>query len=367
VKGKMKTTISLIKADIGSVGGHVKTHEALIEIAKTRLEEAKRDLIIDFYVTRCGDDLELLMSHNAGTDAKDIHKLAWDIFKEGAEKAKELGLYGAGQDLLAEAFSGNVRGMGPGICEMEFEERPAEVVIAFMADKTEASAFNLPLYQMFADPFNTAGLVLDPKLHGGFKFEVHDVKEGTRIILNTPEESYDLLALIGLTDVYAVKRVFRKDGEIAAVASTEKVNLIAGRYIGKDDPAMLVRAQSGFPATGEIVNPFAEPFLIAGWMRGSHRGPLMPVSEKDANPSRFDGPPRVIALGFCVKEGKLIGPVDLFDDVSFDRAREKANELADYMRRHGPFQPHLLPPGEMEYTTLPQVLEKLKPRFEKLK
>lgn len=363
---KMKTTVSLIKADIGSIGGHIRTSDEILDLCKKKLQEEKGKLLIDFYVTRCGDDVELLMTHENGVDAKEIHSLAWDTFKEGAELAKEQGLYGAGQDLLSDAFSGNVRGMGPGICEMEFEERPAEVIIAFMADKTEASAFNLPLYEMFANPFNTAGLVLDPKLHDGFKFEVHDVKGSRKIILDTPEESYDLLALIGLTDIYAVKRVYRKSGEISAVASTEKVNMIAGRYVGKDDPAMLVRAQSGYPATGEIVNPFARPFFIAGWMRGSHRGPIMPVAEKDANPSRFDGPPRIICLSFSMKNGVLSTPVDVFSDVSFDNARRQANEMADYMRRHGPFQPHLLPPGEMEYTTLPEVMKKLEGRFEKL-
>jgi len=362
----MKTTVSLIKADIGSIGGHIRTSDEILDLCKKKLQEEKGKLLIDFYVTRCGDDVELLMTHENGVDAKEIHSLAWDTFKEGAELAKEQGLYGAGQDLLSDAFSGNVRGMGPGICEMEFEERPAEVIIAFMADKTEASAFNLPLYEMFANPFNTAGLVLDPKLHDGFKFEVHDVKGSRKIILDTPEESYDLLALIGLTDIYAVKRVYRKSGEISAVASTEKVNMIAGRYVGKDDPAMLVRAQSGYPATGEIVNPFARPFFIAGWMRGSHRGPIMPVAEKDANPSRFDGPPRIICLSFSMKNGVLSTPVDVFSDVSFDNARRQANEMADYMRRHGPFQPHLLPPGEMEYTTLPEVMKKLEGRFEKL-
>ncbi len=306
------------------------------------------------------------MTHDRGVDAREIHSLAWETFKEGAELAKKEGLYAAGQDLLSDAFSGNVRGMGPGIAEMEIEERPSEVIVAFMADKTEASAFNLALYEMFANPFNTAGLVLDPKLHDGFRFEVHDVKGSKSIILDTPEESYDLLSLIGLTDIYAVKRVFRKSGEIAAVASTEKVNLIAGRYVGKDDPAMLVRAQSGYPATGEVLNPFAMPYLIAGWMRGSHRGPLMPVAEKDANPSRFDGPPRIIALAFSLRNGILTGPVDCFADVSFDDARRQANELANYMRRHGPFQPHLLPPGEMEYTTLPTVLKRLEGRFKSL-
>lgn len=362
----MKVTVSLIKADIGSVGGHTKPSDELMEVCKKKLEAEKGKTLIDYYVTRCGDDIELLMTHTKGVDNKEIHKLAWDTFKAGADLAKEQGLYGAGQDLLSDAFSGNVRGMGPGIAEMEFEERPAEAFVAFMADKTEASAFNLPLYEMFANPFNTAGLVLDPKLHDGFKFEVHDVKGSRKIMFDTPQESYDLLALIGLTDIYAIKAVYKKSGEIAAVASTEKVNLIAGRYVGKDDPAMLVRCQSGFPATGEVVDPFARPFYIAGWMRGSHRGPLMPVGEKDANPSRFDGPPRIVALAFSIKKGKLTGPVDVFADVGFDDARKQANQMANFMRRHGPFQPHLLPPGEMEYTTLPDVMKKLESRFEKI-
>ncbi len=101
-------------------------------------------------------------------------------------------------------------------------------------------------------------------------------------------------------------------------------------------------------------------------MRGSHFGPLMPVSMKDAKCTRFDGPPRIVALGFQVKNGRLIGPADLFDDPAFEYTRMKAMEVADYIRRHGPFMPHRLGPEEMEYTTLPQVLEKLKGRFKKL-
>src|SRR3972149_7201963 len=70
-------------------------------------------------------------------------------------------------------------------------------------------------------------------------------------------------------------------------------------------------------------------------MRGSHRGPLMPVKFSEANPSRFDGPPRVISAGFQIANGELIGPRDLFDDPSFDRARQRANEIADFLRAHG--------------------------------
>ncbi len=358
-------TLSVIKADIGSIAGHHKVHPDTMAAAARVLAEAKRKgLIIDYYVTHVGDDLQLIMTHRKGVDNSEIHGLAWEAFKKAADVAKELGLYAAGQDLLSDAFSGNVRGLGPGVAEMEFIERKSEPVVVFMADKTEPGAFNYPMFKIFADPFNTAGLVIDPRMHDGFKFEVLDLFEGKYVVLNSPEEMYDLLALIGTPGRYVVKRVYRKsDNEIAAVVSSERLNLIAGRYVGKDDPVAIVRAQSGFPALGEILEPFAFPHLVAGWMRGSHWGPLMPVSQRDAKCTRFDGPPRIIGLGFNITKGRLIGPVDLFDDPAFDETRRLAQQVADYMRRHGPFMPHRLGPEEMEYTTLPQVLERLKNRF----
>ena len=73
-----------------------------------------------------------------------------------------------------------------------------------------------------------------------------------------------------------------------------------------------------------------------------------------------------MALGWQIKNGKLIGPADLFDDPAFDETRRTAQMVAEYIRRHGPFMPHRLGPEEMEYTTLPQVLEKLENRFKKV-
>jgi fructose 1,6-bisphosphate aldolase/phosphatase len=173
-----------------------------------------------------------------------------------------------------------------------------------------------------------------------------------------------MLIFMGAPSRYAVKAVFhRPSNEIAAVSSTQKLSLIAGKYVGKDDPVCIVRCQGKFPAVGEVLEPFAFPQLVEGWMRGSHHGPLMPVALHDANPSRFDGPPRVIAAGFQLADGKLVGPVDMFDDPSFDPARDKANVMGEYMRRHGPFEPHRLPLEEMEYTTMPQVMKKLADRF----
>jgi len=361
----MKLTMSVIKADIGGFVGHSSVHpEVLSRVKEVAFEAKENGLIKDVSVLVCGDDIALVMTHTKGLDSSEIHEVAWNAFKEGTEVAKKLKMYGAGQDLLSDAFSGNIKGMGPGIAEMEFEERKSEPVIVFFADKTSPSAWNLPLYEMFADPMNTAGLVIDPSMHEGFIFEVLDVYTGMSIKLNTPEELYDLLVFIGATSRYCVRSVFRKkDGEIGAVASTQKLSLMAGRYVGKDDPVLIVRCQSGFPAVGEALEPFARPWFVEGWMRGSHTGPLMPVSFAQAKPTRFDGPPRVIAAGYQICEGQLVGPVDLFDDPAFDQARQDASHMANYLRRQGIFEPHRLPPEEMEYTTLPKVLEKLKDRF----
>jgi len=361
----MKVTLSVIKADIGGYVGHSESHPDILAKADESLAKAKQaGLLIDYHVTKCGDDLQLIMTHQQGEENEKIHKLAWDTFVEGTELAKSLKLYGAGQDLLSDAFSGNVKGMGPGVAEMEFEERKSEPVIVFMADKTSAGAWNMPLYKMFADPFNTIGLVIAPNMHAGFAFEVHDVKEHKKIVLKAPEEIYDLLIFIGAPSRYMVKAVYSREAEeIAAVSSTQRLAFIAGRYVGKDDPVCVVRSQGTFPAVGEVLEPFTHPHLVEGWMRGSHHGPFMPVSIPDSTPTRFDGPPRVTAVGFQLADGKLVGPRDMFADKSFDIVRQQANEIANYMRRHGPFEPHRLPLEEMEYTTMPQVAEKLEGRF----
>jgi len=364
-----KVTISVIKADVGSYPGHGTVHPKQLEVARSSMDNAvKQGLIVDSFVTHAGDDLELIMTHRKGENNSRIHELAWSTFKEVTEKvSKPLKLYGAGQDLLAEAFSGNVKGMGPGVAELEFEERRSDPVMVFMADKTEPGAWNLPLFRIFGDPFNTAGLIIDPALHGGFTFVILDVLEDQSVTLKCPEETYDLLALIGTSSRYVISKIYRNDGMPAAAASTSRLSLIAGRYVGKDDPVCIVRAQHGLPAVGEVLEPFAFPHLVAGWMRGSHQGPLMPVSLSDTQNrvTRFDGPPRVVGAGFQVSDCKLIGPADVFGDPAFDKARQDANEITDYMRRHGPFMPHRLGPEEMEYTTLPEVLEKLKNRFKK--
>ena len=137
------TTLSIIKADTGGFVGHSEVHPDMLEAARGAVRDAVAGgLLIDGLVSRCGDDISLIMTHEHGADAEPVHSFAWNTFLRTTEIAKKLGLYGAGQDLLSDAFSGNLRGMGPGYAELEFTERPSEPVICFLADKTEPGAWN---------------------------------------------------------------------------------------------------------------------------------------------------------------------------------------------------------------------------------
>ncbi|MBI1910671.1 MAG: fructose 1,6-bisphosphatase [Deltaproteobacteria bacterium] len=365
--GEPKITLSVITADIGGFIGHVSSHPDVLDTAKERLFAAReKKIIIDFHVLRCGDDLELIITHGNGPNDRKIHELAWNIFTACKEVADELKLYATGRGLDMEGFMGDIRCKGPGIAEMEFLERSSEPVIVLMANKAGVGAWNMPLYKVFADPSNTPGLFMEPTMLEGFSFTIYDLQENREVQISTPTELYHLLALIGSTCRYIVISVSRNsDREVAAVTAVHKYNLMAGRVMSKSESSVIFRCQAGFPAIGEVMEAFSFPHLVSGWMRGSHIGPLMPVPFYEANPTRFEGPPRLIGAGFQISNGKLIGPHDMFDDPSFDEARKTANKATEYMRRHGAFQPHRMAQSELEYSSLPMVMDKLKDRFRK--
>lgn len=362
----MKITLSIIKADIGSVGGHIKPSEKLFATVKKYVQEKGKGLFIDSYLGYTGDDIAILTTHTRGVGDSKIHKLCFDAFMAGTKVAKSQGLYGAGQDLLVEAFSGNVRGMGPQVAEMEIAERPAEPFLMFAADKTEPGVYNLPLYLSFCDPFHCGGLLLSPILKKGFKFVIMDVAytKADRIIeLVSPEQIYDIAVLLRDTGRFVVESIWsRATGEQIAVVSTTRLHNIAGKYTGKDDPVMLIRTQKDFPATGEILSPYTIAHYAAGDCRGSHNVAVMPV-KKNSSISFFDGPVVVSALAFSMQKGRLSEPADCFDHPYWDYVRHKAAVKTEEMRKQGFVGPSMLAMTELEYTGVMETLNELEKKF----
>ena len=345
--GIMKITVSVIKADVGGVGGHTKPSDGLIEAVKNTIKNSA-DLLIDYYIGYCGDDVHIVMSHTHGVDNQQIHKLAWDAFMAGTQVAKEEGLYGAGQDLLKDSFSGNVKGMGPGVAELEFEERPNEAFTVFAADKTEPGAFNYPIYRMFVDALSNTGLIVNKSLASGVKINIMDVEQGTIAELELWQDKPTIEAALMYPGRYVVDSVTTKDGEPILAASTDRLHNIAGTYVGKDDPICLVRTQKNFPATEEVGSVFNNPHYVAGNTRGSHNMPLMPVKLNSPATISFCIP-IVEALVFSMHNGKFTGPFDGFSTPDWDYIREIATKKAIAIRSQGFIHPATLVPSELEY------------------
>ena len=374
----MKITLSVIKADVGSIGGHTRPSARMLHEVRTRLRDAvSRQLVIDGLVTHTGDDIAIIMTHRHGVGASSIHRFAWDSFLAATEAAKADGLYGAGQDLLVDAPSGNIRGAGPAVAEIELErdpadrDRPAEPFLVFAGDKCSPGAYNYPLYAVFCDPMHNGGLLLSPKLHRGFTLTIIDMDhkghEGDRVIrLDVPERVWDVACLLQNPDRFAVEAIhsrYRPDEQIVAVSATRLHN-IAGKYTGKDEPVAIVRTQGIFPAPEEVIEPYMLGHFVTGDTRGSHVMPLMPVAIDTA----VGGPyclPIVSCLAFSM-DGQGIFTreyVDLFGNVAWDATRLKTQQKADEWRRQGFVGPTMASHAELAYTGIVDTLALLDREF----
>ncbi len=372
----MRITLSILKADVGSIGGHTTPSQKMVESVRQAVKAAiGKKLIIDGFVAHTGDDIAILSSHTRGEGNSDIHQFAWNAFVKATSIAQQSGLYGAGQDLLVDAPSGNIRGAGPAVAEVEFDHnpvktnktRPAESFCMFAADKCGPGAYNLPLFLAFADPMYCAGLML-PKLIKGFTFRIIDMDHtGTDSIieLNAPEDYYQIAMLLRDNERFGIDAIIsRTTGDVAVSVSAQRLHSIAGTYTGKDDPVALVRNQGIFPAPEELLSPFAKAHYVGGDARGSHVMPLMPVPLGTPVTGIYCLP-LVSCVGFSMDVGGYFSDnhCDFFANVAWDAVRTKAQEKALYMRDQGWSGAAMLPYTELEYGGFRDTLNGLLKRF----
>ena len=165
---------------------------------------------------------------------------------------------------------------------------------------------------------------------------------------------------------YPVWKTQLRDGEISIDTAREvgrRIAAIHGRTAGHIDVAAKF-------STDHIFFPIRlEPYLCATAKKHPD------CAERLESLVRVTGATKKALVHGDVSPKNILagpnGPVFLdaecawYGDPAFDLARTKANEIADYLRRHGPFMPARLGPEEMEYTTLHAVLEKLEGRFKR--
>ena len=66
----MRITLSVIKADIGSIGGHIAPSQQLLSTVREQVAQRGKGLLLDHYISYTGDDIAIVMTHTRGaTDA----------------------------------------------------------------------------------------------------------------------------------------------------------------------------------------------------------------------------------------------------------------------------------------------------------
>lgn len=85
-----KVTLSVIKADVGSVAGHSCPHPSMIKKARGIMDSGvKSKVISDYHISRAGDDIELIMTHRSGENAKEVHQLGMERIRRCGGRSEE--------------------------------------------------------------------------------------------------------------------------------------------------------------------------------------------------------------------------------------------------------------------------------------
>lgn len=381
VDPQKELTASIIKADIGGVGGHVVVHPHVMQAVQQHIFANSKGMISSFFVAGAGDDISINLIHQRGARNPDIHMLCYEAFEQAVETARQLGLYGPGQDLplAGKALyekTGNVQGAGPSAAELNLDPKQSQSQVIFVwSDKTDPGSYSIPLWRIFNNiNMQDSEMLAFSNARFGYWFMIQDVelKDAAREMGKTPEEVAEMgsglmmfhsgidnrmiTTLLSDRDRYAVKAVYGTDEEgnltrVVAAVSTDKLHNIGGEYLGKDDPVMIMLGQKDYPAPGEIIRAgWSEPFLVAGNCRGSHYAVLMPSTLFGS--TNYSSNPIVTSATVSVyaKTGFIGGMTDNFFGPAWDTVRAEATKYDLWFHRaHGPFQPKVLPKGALEY------------------
>jgi fructose 1,6-bisphosphate aldolase/phosphatase len=388
--------VKATKADVGGVGGHVVAADEVKSIvAKFVLDNnlyRGEPIFTSLIVTHTGDDVAVTGIMAESVDMSVVDELMWDALQEGAAKAAELGLYGPGQDLVADAFTGNLRGAGPATVALPLpvrKDNASQTVVASFADKTEPMAFNHYATGAYLLPrFNTGLVIASSKMKRGYIMDIVDLDTKAQAVeagahprdqkaldgkmeelakglmekvirLRAPEDLYDIEGLCR-SSRFVIARIWSRNeqgeaDQLGYMVSAERLHNIKTKkgftYGGKDDPVLLGFAQGDWPAPGEITSPWAACPMVAGDCRGSHNLHILPMPI-NSQTSYWSGPIlSCLTLSVNIHTGRIGAISDQFSlGTPWDQVRRQASELAIQFRQaHGIKQPATLHEDELEY------------------
>jgi len=401
------------KADVGGVGGHVEVADevkaaGLDFILRHNRDRKGRKIFRSIVPTHTGDDVAYtgIVEERVMENPEVVEELLWETFMVGSEVARKLGLYGPGQDLKADAYTGNIHGMGPAFIDLplpirskaELATNASQSVLVAFGDKTEPAVMNwMTNFAYRTAHVNTGLTIAESRMKNGYQFSIVDVNTKQQAIEkgipandddainkamkelgkgesvaelsdSIPSERKLLDLVMTGTTRYVIDRVWsqNEDGarhSLGVVVSAERLHNIETSkgfvYGGKDDPNMLALCQGDWPAPGEITSKLRITPLVNGDCRGSHRGPLYPAPI-NSQTHFWSGPIiSVMVMSVNLETGRI---GDISDQLGYgtmwDKFRADASDRFDWIRAHGYMEPAVLAPDELEYQPQVKQLQK---------
>lgn len=121
------------------------------------------------------------------------------------------------------------------LLKKEFGERyEGEYALIHAAEKPDPC-----LYALYCNPVQTPSLAYSHAIRDGFKLEIHS-QEGERVLLDAPEDSYDIL-LLADNPSFQIRKIYSKTGLTSAVV---------------EENLVILKIQNGFPTDKEITHAF---------------------------------------------------------------------------------------------------------------
>jgi len=384
-------TLTDIKADAGGKLGHTSPPTLFLAVANACLAEARENnLLLDGCAFAVGDDLHLLMTHDRGVDANDIHLFAFRTFWRAVWVTQVVGYkpYGLAQDLkigpatkgkaveelaqptsrfldllgrllpqpelgkldalreawerwqrghsaatVAKPFAGNVTGQGPGFAELPTAGLTDFALVA--ADKAGPAAFNLPL-------FRAAEMAIrEPDFRARYgssiAFEIFDVHAHRRVFLDITRHGSAIERLLGATNLFNVKRLWALPEPVADVGQVQ--NALSQMLLAASTEKLAIIAGGEYVGKDDPVligvRPLVEYifslmrdgfYLTQGDERGSHYMMLVPKPLHEAV-ATVRSRGLEVGLRLSLGPGAEIQFEDVFAGPEFTEARQRVQEL----------------------------------------
>lgn len=279
----MKIRLDLIKFEVSGYVDNASVHPAVIERFECFLSELVRNNeILDYNILAISNSILLLISSNSESfkGADDIDR----IIRNAIDNLKKCE-YNFACDVSNLKHFKNIY----------FAERKHESIMIFASVSQSVLHYNFNILKMFMEPFSNFDL---------FKTELSRLYS-INLNFKGHHKSY-----IQFKDVFKIIKDIRKSKSDFYIESIKDCR----------DEFMMASIEGCTASLWRV----SEPFYHLNYILKGLTYKVLPSTLYDS--SNFLDFPKSLAVGFSIQNGKLFGPIDLFDNSFFDVERNKFYE-----------------------------------------